>query len=907
MTKGTARALVLATIFLASVSLTPPAAASAIPPAPAAASAASPPPAAGAQSVPASRDDEVRSLRIRPVEGEIRIDGRLSEPDWERAQPATGFVQQVPNPGRPASMETEARVLLGDDAIYVGVRLFDPAPDSIVGRLARRGVANESDWVYVSFDSHFDRRSAFAFGVNAAGVKRDLRVVDDVRQDPSWDAVWDVEVARDEHGWTAEFRIPLSQLRFAAGEGERTWGFNVRREIARTGEIAYWAPVERNSGSYVSSFGLLNGIRLDRGPRRVEVVPYVTSRVERAPGNPSDPYFDPTNLDGGAGADLRVGLSSWLTLDATVNPDFGQVEADPSVVNLTAFEVFLPERRPFFVEGAEYFNTPGSNLFYSRRIGRTPQLPPPPGATFSERSDRTTILGATKLTGRSPGGWSVGALTALTAQERVRYTTEDGEERAVVEPRTTYTFARLGHDFRDGRSAINVTGTRTGRDLGDGSRLRVLHEHAYAGGVDWRHRFLRDELELSGTFHVSRVEGDSAAIVRTQRAPGRYFDRPDAEHLDFRADRTSLTGRTSSLRFAKVGGGSWRAGVTAGTTSPGFEVNDLGLQFGVDQRWEEAWVGYHQFAAGRYLRSWSAQLRQSGMWTTGGERSHLGLLVNADAELRNRWRIGMVGMRDEGGVNPDHLRGGPAWFSAGRWVAQTSLTTDRQRALSGHLMAFGGRSDQGESSDWTAQGEVRWRPSDRSELRLGPNVSRRTSESQFVTRAEVQEEPRYILSRIDQTTASLSARLNFAVSPTLSLEVHAQPFVAAGRYGRFGAVVPEAAGERARHLRLAPYSEEALEVVETEDGRRLVEIDETGDGSVDIRFPLPDFNQKNLRSTAVLRWEYRPGSTFFLVWSHDRARFDADGRFDLSRDLDRLRGAPGRSVFAVKGTYRIEL
>lgn len=848
-----------------------------------------------------------RSLRAQPLQGAITIDGRFSEPQWAEAEVARGFVQQVPNPGEPATMDTEARVLVSDDAVYVGVRLHDSAPDSIVGRLARRGESNESDWVYVALDSHLDRRSAFMFGVNAAGVKRDIRVSDDVRQDSSWEAVWDVAVSMDQDGWTAEFRIPLSQLRFSVDEGPQTWGLNVQRIVARTGEVSHWAHIEPGAGSFVSRFGLLTGIQMARGPRRLEVFPYVTTRLTRAPGDLANPYFRTNDTSVGSGADLRLGLSSWLTLDATINPDFGQVEQDPSVVNLSAFEVFLPERRPFFVSGAEYFQTPGTNLFYSRRIGRMPQLRAPGTALYSEQPDQTRILGAAKLTGRSPDGWSIGFLSAFTSEESLNYLTEEEEARATVEPRTNYSFARVGRDFRGGATAVNATATSTVRFLTDDPGMEGLRRRAFSGGLDARHRFHGNQYEVTGTLNISRIEGDPIAIARAQLAPGRYFQRPDADHLNFRSDRTALTGNSQLLRVSKVAGGNWRGGVQAGRESPGFEVNDLGLHFFSDQVWQSAWVARNQFTSGSLFRSWSVRMEQFGVWTGGGERRDVAGTLDVSGELQNRWRVGLWGMRHRGGMDSDHLRGGPGYLLPGNWMGRVTVSTDQRRMVSGNATFFATDYDDGEGHRRNLQAGIQWRPSTRAELRLTPSLNRFRTGSQFVTARPVGElgETRYVLAELRHTTAAVEARVNFTVTPDVSFELHARPFVSAGRYDAFNAVVLEHARTRDRSLRLDPYSPEQLQMVVAEDGSRWVEIDESQDEGVDIRFPHPDFNRKDLRATALVRWEFRPGSTMFLVWSHDRSRVDREGTFDWRRDSDRLWRTSGRSTVAVKASYRI--
>ncbi|HEX2092198.1 MAG TPA: DUF5916 domain-containing protein, partial [Longimicrobiaceae bacterium] len=557
-----------------------------------------------------------RTLRAAAADATVTLDGRLDEAAWAQAEPAVDWVQQRPRPGAPASQRTEARVLYDAGAVYVGMRMYDTAPDSVVAPLARRDYIGFSDWANVLIDSYHDRRTAYRFSVNPAGVKKDVFYFNDMQEDVGWDAVWDVATQRDSAGWTAEFRIPLSQLRFSRGDaGERTWGINFFRDIARLNERSYWSPMPPDAPGFVSRFGELAGLGELAPPRRLEVVPYTMARVTRAPDAPGDPFYQENDTYGTVGGDLKYGITSNLTLTATINPDFGQVEADPSQVNLTAFEIFFPEKRPFFLEGADIFrfdidyrwNIRGKNfahdqVFYSRRIGRQPQGFLPAGTVFFDAPTSTRILGAAKVSGKTAGGWSVGFLDAVSAEETARYADLRGNRGStVVEPLSNYAVARASRDFRNGASAIGGIFSAAHRRL-DGTGMDFLRSSAYTAGVDGRHRFGGGNYEVRGALLGSHVEGSRRSIFLTQIAPGRYFQRPDADYVELDPERTSLSGILADARVERIGGGPWRWGLVGHAISPGFEINDVGFQPYPDWAIGTVYLEYNQFRPGRVFQ-----------------------------------------------------------------------------------------------------------------------------------------------------------------------------------------------------------------------------------------------------------------------------------------------------------------
>ena len=608
---------------------------------------------------------------VRIVGSSPSIDGKLDESVWQLSPAGTDFLQTQPNPGEPATQKTEVRFAYDDDAIYVGARMYDTSPDSVVAQLARRDNDVYSEWIYVCLDSYFDKRTAFFFGVNPKSVKVDGLLYDDTNDDESWDAVWDVAARKDSLGWTAEFRIPLSQLRYSTKQsnpdGELIWGANVLRKLARRNEESWWSALRPDANAVVSAFGELHGISGLKSPRRIEILPYTMSRLVRAPGATNNPFFDANDASAGVGADLKMGVTSDLTLTATINPDFGQVEADPSEVNLTAYETFFPEKRPFFIEGFDIFRTgigvgDGSSgnesLFYSRRIGRAPQGGVPGDAAFSDMPTAATILGAAKLSGKTRNGWSIGALSATTAQEKAPYVNgSSGRSEIVVEPLTHYGVARVIKDLDKGQSAIGAVFTSTNRSLPD--ELSFLRANAYAGGVTGRKRWRNGDYQLSSYLLASHVDGDTAAINRTQLSSARYYQRPDNDHVDYDPTRTSLTGATAGVELFKMGGGHWRYAAALNARTPGFEVNDLGFMPNSDHIFQVGYVGYEQYNPGKRYNRWNVNVNQWTQHTFGGERTSFGGNINGSLELKNTSDVWWGVNRDQEVLSIGALRGGP--------------------------------------------------------------------------------------------------------------------------------------------------------------------------------------------------------------------------------------------------------
>ena len=850
-------------------------------------------------TIPGSTTPVIGAVRLR---GEVpRIDGVPDDAAWAQAPRAIEFTQFDPHPGEPATERTEARVLYGEDAIYVAFWAFDSAPDSVVGQLTRRDQPSYSDYVAVQIDSYFDRRTAFDFQINPEGVKSDVFRFDDTNEDPGWDAVWDGAAVRTADGWTAEFRIPYSQLRFRE-DAEQTWGINFIRRIARRQEMATWADVRRGNAQIVSAFGQLQGLEGIEPPRRLEITPYSVARVSRGPGDEANPFYRKNDTFGTVGADLKFGVTSDLTLNVTLNPDFGQVDADPAEVNLSAFESFFPERRPFFVEGANLFDLPVSqgdgngfteSLFYSRRVGRAPQGFADAQGGYVDADDQTTILGAWKLSGKTAGGWSIGVMHAVTAEEQAEIApAAGGRDESVIEPFTNYGVARVSRDFRGGRTAVGVISTVVSRDPETADAL-ALRSSAYSGGVDFRHRFGGDDWNMGGWIVGSHARGSAQAIDLLQRAPQRWFQRPDADHVDYDPTRTSLSGWAANFDIGKISGGHWRFSTGAQARSPGFDLNDAGFLNETDYIAPYVYAGYDQSSPQGVFRRYRVNLNGWTSYSFGGERYNSGGNINANFQTSNFW-TGNFGVNyQRAGLSNTLLRGGPIMQRENAVNGWAGFGTDQRKAVTGRMNVSG--NHRGESGSWSLNlsPSVGWRPSGRTSLNVGAFVTRRMEDQQWVGRfgADLANAD-YLFGELDQTTVGLTARIDYAFTPNLSLQFYAQPFVSAGSYSDFKTVADPRGATIAD--RWTP--------VDAQRSGSTWSADLGADGDVE-QWSSPDFNFRQFRSNTVLRWEYRPGSALFLVWAQGRDFFSTDGTFDGTSDFSGLFDTRPRNVFLVKFSW----
>jgi len=798
------------------------------------------------------------------------LDGKLNDPAWSDAQSINHFLEYEPKPGAETRFKTDVRVVHDDKYLYIMARMYDPAPDSIVSLLSRRDVRTQSEQLKLLIDSYHDRRTAYQFITNPAGVKRDFYVSNDNNEDATWDAVWDVATSVDSLGWVAEFRIPFSQLRFP-NKSDHTFGLLIVRDVARTGQRISWPLYDRNKQGYVSQAGEINGIRGIGQPSRLEVSPYVVTKNETRPS--SSGYTHPQSFS--AGADVKYGLSSNLTLNATINPDFGQVEADPSVLNLSAFEQFFEERRPFFLEGSGIFNfntscgdidTGCRGLFYSRRIGRSPQLG---GLYGNDRSaTNATILGASKLTGRIGKGLSVGFLDAITQREV-------GTESRTIEPATNYAVARLQKDMNDGQTDVGMMITGVNRRMDDNTD-DFLRSSAYTGGVDLRHRFFKKQYELRANVAVSQVNGSKEAISSTQRDGVHRYQRPD-DDVSFDPDKTSLFGDMERLSISKFGGGITRFQSVLQRFSPGFESNDLGFQQRADEQMFRNWFSLQYNTPSKYFQRRFHNFNTMQRWTTDGLPLTVSLNTNWHMQFKN-WMWGHVGGNFNNFVktyNDRVTRGGPALRNEKGWDVWAGVEGDNRKPYTWNLFSGTYRADLGRTKGTWIEPGGSFRIGSQLSASLGMSYRHDINDSQWRANFGVAgvDTTHYTFAKLDQKTLSLTSRINYTATPTLSLQFYAQPFSSQGNYSNW------------RELN-APRADDY-------DNRFKSFAGDPG-----------GFDFKEFRSNTVVRWEYRPGSTLFFVWQQGRQLDGAAANdFSFRRSFTDIFDTHPGNTFLIKASY----
>ncbi len=803
------------------------------------------------------------------------IDGSDDDAVWRSAPPITGFTEWQPTEGKQPRFRTEAKVAYDAANLYVFVRAFDPHPDSIIRILERRDTFTPSDMIWLFVDSYHDRRTGYEFGVNAAGVKIDQAIYNDGHEDGAWDAVWDVATRIDSLGWTAEFRIPLSQLRYSRSR-DHSFGFTIDRDIYRYAERVSWPAFSQSKPGMVSQFGTLGGLDSLEAPRRLEAMPYVVTKNGSQIAD--NRFTSQSNVT--LGGDLKYRLASNLTLDATINPDFGQVESDPAVLNLTAYESFFDERRPFFVAGRGLFefdvncsdvNCDNEGLYYSRRIGRTPELAGTYGDTVPLQP--TTIFGAAKLLGRFRNGLTLGVLDATTQRA-----SSPGD--TTYEPLTNFTVARVTQDLRNGNSTIGAILTAVNRRL-DPWTAPYLPANAYAAGVDFRHRFLGNQYELSGSLDQSRVQGSRASMLALQTDAVHYYQRPDAG-LPLDSNRTLLGGDAEEFKFGKVGGEHLMFQSAYQRRSAGFEVNDLGYLRRADEQSWNTWAGFfdrHQRALYNRLQ-WNSNWMQ--YWTTSGLPLEAAYNTNIHLTARNNWSWNMGATLGQLGTTYDDrsARGGPAIRQDPYVAPWVSISGDDRRALVPSLNGNYFRGDAGRNSSWNLGPELDFKLLRRFSSAVSFNWSHNIADNQWYGNyTDSLHATHYTFAHLDQTTTSATVRLNYTFSPNVSLQTYLQPFVSKGTYSNVRQLSATPGASRYDD-RYAPYDNPAV----------------TGDPG--------GFNFKELQSNVVFRWEYKPGSTLFVVWNEGRQGFaPAAGVNGFQGDIRDLFRLHPENTFLVKMSY----
>jgi hypothetical protein len=805
------------------------------------------------------------TLTVRTVRTPVppRIDGHLDDEVWQLAPEISGLIQREPDEGAPATMQTFVRILYDDEAIYVAARLDDPESPTL--RLGRRdSLLGSTDLFSILLDPHHDHRTAFAFGVSPTNVQIDSAVYNDVEFDFDWDAVWSSAVQIREGGWDVEMAIPLSQLRFPQRE-EHVWGINILRDHFRLSEDSRLVMVPRSESGWVSRFGHLTGITGIEPKRSVEIVPYGVTRsdLRNATGS-GDPYRRSASHRADAGLDLRYPLTQNLMLSAAINPDFGQVEVDPSFINLSDVETFLPEKRLFFVEGSGLFNfgSDRDTFFYSRRIGRQPQGAGRLPGSWSSAPGETTILGAAKLTGKTASGWSIGLLNALTAEEQGRSISGGVEQTRVVEPMTNYLVTRVARDLGLSGSIGGIF-TMVRRQNSEGTEF--LRDAATVAGVDGQWFVGNRDYALRWFAAVSRIEGSSESMTSAQRTSARYYQRPDASHLTLDREARSLEGWATSIRFAKQTG-TWRYHLAGRSHSPGFETNDLGFLSRADYHDTTAGMTWYRPVEWRSLRSRRISATKQYRWNHGGELITDTVSLSGEFQTKDYWMLNFSSGARQRTLDDRQTRGGPLAMRPAGAAVGVWLSTDQRKSVGGELELDYRRDEIGGTiRAFSARGS--WRPASGISVSVGPQLRQEHLMSQYVRTvvdplATATFGSRYVFAILDQKTLSLESRLDWTLTSRLSVQLYMQPFLAVSDYSSFRELA------RSRSFDYATYGVDRGSI-HLQNGRYVVDPDGPG-GSSPFSFADPDFSVRSIRGSAILRWEFRPGSALFLVWNPNR-------------------------------------
>ena len=840
------------------------------------------------------------------------IDGILDAEIWDQVEWTGDFIQFMPNEGEAPSQQTAFKILYDDNNLYVFVKAYDTEPDLISQRLARRDHF-PGDFVEINIDSDLDRQTAFSFSGSASGVIGDEAISRGGNNwDGSWNPIWYFKASIDNEGWNGEFKIPFSQLRFGKKENH-VWGLQVMRNLFRKDERSRWQFIPQDAPVMLSMLGDLQGIENIEPKRQIDIIPYALAKTEGFEKEIGNPFADGSNSNLAVGVDGKIGITNDLTLDFTINPDFGQVEADPSEVNLSAFESYFSEQRPFFIEGKSIYNyQPSSgpvisdfnrdNLFYSRRIGRRPHLYPDlRDDEYADMPESTTILTAFKLSGKTKNGLSIGIMESLAAEEKANVSYMGNEREVTVEPMTNYFVARVKKDFNKGETTIGGMITAVNRDI-ESDDLLFLPKSAYTGGIDFKHYWKERTYYVGLNADFSHIKGDMEAITNLQESSARYYQRPDAEHLKFDENKTELTGTAASLKVGRGGNGKWNFESSLTYRSPGFEINDIGFMQSADVIHHGTWVGY-------YIRKpfgiFENFFLNNNYWMSmnfDGKMKSFGQNVNFHTKLKNKWSFNGSLTHNGEYYNVSALRGGPALMEPGRWSYNININSDNRKKIrfyGGFWLNRGLLKYTRSNNMWTG---FTYQPMDALSISLSTSINNYQKELQYIAQEEMNGDARYIFGSIDQKTLSFTLRLNYNVTPDLTIQYYGQPFTSAGDYEKYKIITDSKADVYENR-----FSEFTSNQISYNADEELYGIDEDADGVEDYSFSRPQYNFAQFRSNLVVRWEYVPGSTLFLVWSQGRTMSNSMGEFNFTDNIGDLFDIQARNIFLVKFSYRISV
>ncbi len=830
------------------------------------------------------------------------IDGILNDTSWNIVEWQTDFIENEPDENTAPTFQTKFKIIYDAKHLYIAIKAFDSEPNLIEKRLSRRdGFAG--DRVNVVIDSYHDRRTAFIFTVTAAGVKGDEIVTNNGDNfDESWNPVWNTKVNIDNDGWSSEMKIPLSQLRFGKAK-EQIWGLNIVRQIFRKDERSVWNRIPVDAAGFISEAGELHGL-IDLIPQKqLEIQPFTVLQYDKYPKEGNNPFRDGSDFKMNGGIDAKMGITNDLTLDLTINPDFGQVEADPAEISLDGFEIFFREQRPFFVENKNIFDFRlggnRDNLFFSRRIGRSPQGSVDITDTeFVDQPQNTTILGAAKFSGKTKDGWSIGILESVTAKEYAEIDTNGERREELVEPLTNYFVGRLQKDFNDNNTFIGGIFTGTNRKIDE--NLDFLRASAYTGGLDFKHEWKDKKFYIEGNMILSHVQGSKEAILNTQESLTHLFQRVDAGHVEVDPNRTSLTGTSGMVEFGKSSKGHWRYGIGANWRSPELELNDIGFLRQADVIRQYAWTRFRTLKPFGKFRSISGRFNMSTSFDFDKNYNRIEYRLSGSAEFKNNWGIETGFIYKPRIFTNTILRGGPRFHFSPEHINFLFVQSDQRKKFRFTVGYIYSQAKQNNFSFLRFETDFTYQPTNSLSISLSPEFSKSPNKTQYVTETTFNGQSRYITAEIDRQTLSASMRINYTINPNLTIQYYGQPFISRGTYTNFNYITNPVADDLYDRFQL--FNNNQI----TFDGSDYL-VDEDTDGTTDYEIGNPDFSFVQFRSNLVVRWEYIPGSEIFLVWSQGNTGLQ-NSKKRLLRSLDnQIFGEKGENTFLIKATYRFML
>jgi hypothetical protein len=828
-----------------------------------------------------------RIIAEKPV-----INGKLDDSCWKTGEWTGNYTQWIPNEGAKPSQPTYMKILYDDKNIYIAIRAFDSLPRKISRKAGRRDEFT-GDMVGVAFDSYHDRRTGFEFDVSAAGQKVDLVVTNPCSVDFNWNAVWYAKTAKEDSAWTTEIQIPLSQLRYS-NDSVQVWVLNAWRWIDRFQQENDWELQSSTGPGILYLFGELHGINGLPTSRRIEIMPYTSGKFNTFKAEPNNPFANKgRSFAGNIGLDAKIGLASNFTVDLTVNPEFGQVEADPSVMNLTAFETFYDEKRPFFLEGKNIFSFDfdNSSLFYSRRIGQTPSFYPSlANNEYIKYPDNTSILGAAKISGKTAKGLSIGVLQCLTASMDARIDSLGKRKNMNVEPLTNYSVVRVQQDFKQGNTVLGGIFTSTNRFLNT-PQLEFMNRNAYTGGIDFLHQWHDKEYFLDAKLVASSITGSREAMANLQQSSARYYQRPDIQYVSLDTTSNHLSGYGGDVKIGKGSKGLWRYSTELIWRSPGLDLNDMGFMQMADVIKQKNSVYYFVNKQVSVFRTYNASLSETNNWDFALRYISSNVNLSAYFEFLNKWAVSTSASYTTQSLDTRILRGGSAMLLPATWYQSLYAKTDPSAKICFELNTELSTSGSGSARYYSVQPSLKYTPINMLKLSASFNYSGNRNDLQYITTTNSDNQQRYILGKIEQKTLGITFRVDYNITPELSIQYYGSPFATVGKYSDF---------KRVTNYRANNYPDRFVELTPTLNSSNTYQVSENNNS---YNFGNPDFNFSQFRSNLVFRWEYRPGSQFYLVWSQDRTAFSQPGSQNLSDSMSGLKGIFPNNILLAKFSY----